>query len=247
MNVRDRRGLNVGVVLVGLGIFFILRRELHIPGPAPILLVIGAILFTFAAIQGFRGPVVPACVLLGLGVGFLLRDPLDDWMPRWSAILLGLGAGLLLAAGIDRRPSHEVRPTLVPGIVLVAIAARGGSGDELPSPCAREPGRECLAPLALGARRRGSDPRDPGDPKDSPRRRSLSPRRDPTTEGRPPAVGNAVQSTAFIVSRPKGGRRFAPRERSAKRRVRPAVEPLWASRRPLRRRRRPGAQRERRV
>ena len=124
MNVRDRRGLNIGIVLVGLGLFFLLRRELHLSGPGPILLVIGAILFTLAALRGFQGPVVPAGVLLGLGAGFLLRDPLDPWMPSWATILLGLGGGLLLAAGIDRRAGHVQRPsTFVPGLVLVIIAA----------------------------------------------------------------------------------------------------------------------------
>jgi hypothetical protein len=123
MNVRDRRGLNVGIVLVGLGLFFILRRELHLDGPAPILLVIGAILFTLAALRGFRGPVLPAGVLLGLGVGFMLRDPLDPWMPRWAVILLGLGGGILLAAGLDKEARRDGRPTmLLPGAALVAIA-----------------------------------------------------------------------------------------------------------------------------
>jgi hypothetical protein len=124
MNVRDRRGLNLGIVLVGLGLFFLLRRELHLSGPGPILLVIGAILFTLSALRGFQGPVVPAGVLLGLGAGFLLRDPLEPWLPGWATILLGIGGGLLLAAGIDRRAGGERRgSTLVPGIVLVAIAA----------------------------------------------------------------------------------------------------------------------------
>jgi hypothetical protein len=130
MNTRDQRGLSVGVVLVGLGLFFLLRRELHLSGPGPILLVIGAILFTFSALRGFHGPLVPACVLLGLGTGFLLRDTLDDWMPRWAVILLGLGAGLLLAAGLDRRTgagAPKGRPaTFLPGIVLVTIAAVAG-------------------------------------------------------------------------------------------------------------------------
>ncbi|MET0620148.1 MAG: hypothetical protein ABW056_07705 [Thermoanaerobaculia bacterium] len=124
MSAPDRRGLNIGVVLVGLGLFFLLRRELHLSGPGPILLVIGAILFTFAALRNFRGPVVPAGVLLGLGAGFLLRDPLEPWMPSWATILLGLGGGLLLAAGIDRKAGRERHPsTLAPGIVLVSIAA----------------------------------------------------------------------------------------------------------------------------
>ena len=124
MNVPDRRGLNLGVVLVGLGIFFLLRRELHLSGPGPILLVIGAILFTVSALRSFQGPVVPAGVLLGLGAGFLLRDPFDRWMPGWATLLLGLGCGLLLAAAVDRQAGRERRPsTFFPGLVLVVIAA----------------------------------------------------------------------------------------------------------------------------
>ena len=124
MNVRESRGLNLGIVLVGLGLFFLLRRELNLSGPGPVLLIIGAILFTLSAARGFQGPVVPACVLLGLGAAFLLRDPLDPWIPSWATILLGIGGGLLLASGIDRQPGHERRPsTFVPGLVLVVIAA----------------------------------------------------------------------------------------------------------------------------
>jgi hypothetical protein len=135
MNVPDRRGLNLGIVLVGFGIFFLLRRELNLSGPGPILLVIGAILFTFAALRSFRGPVVPAGVLLGLGAGFLLRDPLEPWMPPWATLLLGLGSGLLLAAGIDRQAGRERRPsTFVPGIVLVVIAAAAGISRNLHVP-----------------------------------------------------------------------------------------------------------------
>jgi hypothetical protein len=134
MNVPDRRGLNLGVVLVGLGLFFLLRRELHLSGPGPILLVIGAILFTLSALRGFRGPVVPAAVLLGLGAGFLLRDPLERWMPSWATILLGLGGGLLLAAGIDRQAGRERPSTLVPGIVLVVIAAAAALATNFPVP-----------------------------------------------------------------------------------------------------------------
>lgn len=135
MNGPDRRGLNIGIVLVGLGLFFLLRRELHLSGPGPVLLVIGAILFTFSALRHFRGPVVPASVLLGLGAGFLLRDLLDPWMPPWATILLGLGGGLLLAAGIDRQAGRERRPsTLGPGIILVAIAAAAALATNLRVP-----------------------------------------------------------------------------------------------------------------
>lgn len=119
----DRRGLNVGIALVAIGGYFLLRQELRWSGPGPLLLLLGTILFVVAALRDFQGPVVPAGVLLGLGAGFLLRDPLLPWMPPWATLLLGLGAGLLLAASIERSRRVGRRPaSLVPGIVLVAIA-----------------------------------------------------------------------------------------------------------------------------
>ena len=123
MNVGDRRGLNLGVAMVALGIYFILYRSLHFRGPGPILLLIGAILLAFSALREFRGPIVPAGVLLGLGAGFLLRDPLERWMPHWAVLLLGIGSGLLLAGGLGRMSGQDRRGApIVPGVVLVSIA-----------------------------------------------------------------------------------------------------------------------------
>jgi hypothetical protein len=123
MNGNDRRGLNLGVALFAVGIYFVLQRSLHFRGPGPLLLLIGAILLALSALREFRGPLVPAGVLLGLGAGFLLRDPLEPWMPAWATLLLGIGSGLLLASVLDRTAGRERRPApLVPGLVLVAIA-----------------------------------------------------------------------------------------------------------------------------
>jgi hypothetical protein len=120
---RDRRGLNLGVLFLAVGTYFILRRSLHVHGPGPLLLVIGTALLLASALRGFRGPLVAAGVLLGLGAGYLLRDPLEAWMPGWATLLLGLGSGLLLVAALDRSAGRERRPTpLVPGIILIAIA-----------------------------------------------------------------------------------------------------------------------------
>jgi len=121
MKAPDRRGLNVGVALVALGIYFLLKRELSFRGPGPLLLLIGTILLALSALRAWRGPTVAAGVLLGLGLAFLLRDPLERWMPGWATMLLGIGGGLLLAAGLDRASGRPAR-TLVPGGVLVAIA-----------------------------------------------------------------------------------------------------------------------------
>jgi peptidoglycan/LPS O-acetylase OafA/YrhL len=119
----DRRGLNLGVALVGVGLYILLRRSLHFHGPGPILLLIGTVLLVVSALRQFRGPLVASGVLLGLGAGFLARDPLERWMPGWATLLLGLGAGLILVAVLDRGAGRERRPApLVPGVVLVAIA-----------------------------------------------------------------------------------------------------------------------------
>ena len=123
MIVTDRRGLNLGVALLALGLYFILARQLHFRGPGPILLLIGTILLALSALRELRGPVVAAGVLIGLGTAFLLKDSLERWMPGWATLVLGIGTGFLLAAALDRAAGRERRPgTLVPGIVLVSIA-----------------------------------------------------------------------------------------------------------------------------
>ena len=163
MNTTDRRGLNLGIALMALGVFFLVRRELHLTGPGPILLLIGTVLFAISALRGFRGPVVPAGVLLGLGTGFLLRDPLEPWMPPWATLLaLSRRAACswprpsTATRGRERRPS-----TLVPGLVLVAIAALTALEPEHRP--ARTPLRGRVEALAVGARGGGTAPRRPGD------------------------------------------------------------------------------------
>jgi hypothetical protein len=119
----DRRSLTLGLVLLFLGAFFLLRDRFFFSGPAPILLLIGGILFAASALRGFGEPLLPAGVLLGLGTGLLLQNRLSRWMPEWSILLLGLGAGFLLVAAIDHAVGRSRRPRpVVPGAALVAIA-----------------------------------------------------------------------------------------------------------------------------
>jgi hypothetical protein len=134
MSPTERRGLNLGVALVAVGLFFLLRRELHLRGPGPILLLIGAAFLVVAALRDFRGPVLPAGVLLGLGAGFLLRNPLERWMPGWATLLLGLGSGLIFAAAIERSVGRERRTPILPGVVLVAIALATAAAENLRLP-----------------------------------------------------------------------------------------------------------------
>jgi hypothetical protein len=118
-----RRGITLGVALVGVGLYALLSRSLGFRGPGPVLLLIGAIFFVLSALSRFGGPLLPACVLLGLGTGLLLRGPLEPWMPHWAAILLGIGSGFLLVAAIDRTFGRRRQPPpVVPGAVLAGIA-----------------------------------------------------------------------------------------------------------------------------
>ena len=121
--MRDRRELSLGVVLVLVGVFFLFRRLTPLSGPGPVLVLVGAILLTLAALRGFRGPLLPGGVCLGLGIGFLVESPLSRVFPRWGVLLLGLSAGFLLVAAIDRAAGRERRPApLVPGLLLLAIS-----------------------------------------------------------------------------------------------------------------------------
>lgn len=121
--MNDRRGLTFGIIFLALGTWFLLRQKLAFTGPGPILLLIGGILFAISATRGFRGPFVGACILLGLGAGFLMANPLAAWLTDGSSLLLGLGCGFLLVVVIDAAMKRRRGfGPLVAGLILVGIA-----------------------------------------------------------------------------------------------------------------------------
>jgi len=124
--LRDRRNLTLGIVLLCLGAFFLLSRTFRFSGPGAILVLIGAILLALSAARGFRGPLLPGGILLGLGGAFLFQPSLEHFFPRWATITLGIGLGFLLVALVDRAARHERRPSpLVPGLILLAVSFFG--------------------------------------------------------------------------------------------------------------------------
>lgn len=121
--MRENRNLTLGLVLLLVGGYFVLSRTFDFSGPGAILVLIGAIFLALSALRGLRGPLLPGGVLLGLGAGFLLREPFAGLFPPWATILLGLGAGFLLVALLDRTAGRERRPSpIVPGAILIGIA-----------------------------------------------------------------------------------------------------------------------------
>jgi hypothetical protein len=120
--VNERRGTALGIVLLAIGSWFLLRQYVDLSGPGPVLVLIGAILFAVSAANRFSGPIVAACVLLGLGAACLLRRALSPWLSHGSLILLGLGAGFLAVTAIDAATKRR-RGTgpLVAGLVLTGL------------------------------------------------------------------------------------------------------------------------------
>jgi len=124
----ERRRLAPGIVLVAIGLAALLSRAFGWAGAAPTLLAIGAAFFAVSALSRFRGPLLPAGVLLGLGAGFLLRDAVGDGAPGWSSLLFGLGAGFLLVAAIDAGLGRRREPPpAIPGVILIVVALAGAA------------------------------------------------------------------------------------------------------------------------
>ena len=96
-------------MLLLLGGFFLLSRTFHFSGPGVILVLIGAVFLALSASRGFRGPLLPGGILLGLGAGFLMRTPLEGILPRWATIVLGLGADVAHRQAHHKRDERECR------------------------------------------------------------------------------------------------------------------------------------------
>ena len=115
----DRQKFVAGVVLVLIGLGFYLNQQLKAIGSEVIMLMIGSAFLIGYFYQKAYSLLVPACILLGLGIGGLLQD--RYWWAN-EGTQLGLGIGFLAIYLIDRlyqRESHWW--PLIPGIILVVI------------------------------------------------------------------------------------------------------------------------------
>ena len=115
----DRQRFIAGVVLVLIGLGFYLVQQLETVGTEVVMLIIGAAFLVAYFYQRAYGLLVPACILMGLGLGALLQDRF--WWAN-DGTQLGLGVGFLaiyLIARLYQRESHWW--PLIPGGILVLI------------------------------------------------------------------------------------------------------------------------------
>ena len=86
----DRQKFTAGMVLVLLGLGFFLVQRLDAVGSEVIMLIIGAAFLVTYFFQKAYGLLVPAGILIGIGVGKLLQD--QYWWAN-EGVQLGLGVG----------------------------------------------------------------------------------------------------------------------------------------------------------
>ncbi len=142
---RDRGGLVAGVVIIGIGLFFLLAQVIPDIGRWIPLFIGLAFLAAFVP-QREYGLLIPGCIITGVGVGVVLTGVVDD---PWSgaAVLFSLAGGFiaiwvvsLLLRRVDRDwPRGSSRDAaqalwwpLIPGgiLALVGVIVLAESGFE---------------------------------------------------------------------------------------------------------------------
>ena len=120
MRDRRKRRMRIGVILMVVGLFFFFRLRFDFLESEYLLLVIGLVFLGAYLSQKRYGLMVPAGVLMGLGVGRLIDKNLTGFA---EGDQLGLGLGFLAVFFVPlvyQRKSHWW--PLIPGGVLILSA-----------------------------------------------------------------------------------------------------------------------------
>ena len=132
---RDPGGLIAGIVVLGIGLFFLLAQVVPDLGRWIVLLVSLPFLGAFV-IKREYGFLIPGCIIAGVGVGVLLSGVVDD---RWSGavVLLSFAGGFIAIwlesvmlraddkdwpTGPSREAAQALWWPLIPGGILVLVA-----------------------------------------------------------------------------------------------------------------------------
>ncbi len=130
MNRETRSRLAAGVLLILLGVWFLIVRqvpalkawsELSFTWPVIILVVAVGLLFLGLLVNA-PGMAVPACIVGGIG-GLLyyqyIHQDYSSWAYAWTLIPGFVGVGVILMGLLEWR----VRPALASGLWLILISA----------------------------------------------------------------------------------------------------------------------------
>lgn len=120
MSVPNKRRMNAGLILIVVGLGLYLLERFQGIGQEVVLLVIGGVFLIAYFIQKKYGLLIPACILLGLGVGSTIRGTFLDY---GNTTLIGLGLGFIAVFVIARL--HEGKSQwwpVIPGGVMLLVA-----------------------------------------------------------------------------------------------------------------------------
>ena len=124
MKSRRKRAVAAGLTLIALGLAFYFFRRFEGAGEGAVFVIIGAAFLAGYLYNKSYGLMVPAGILLGLGVGTIA----EEWLTEFgNPTLLGLGLGFVsiyLVTLVYERTTHWW--PLVPGAALLVAGFPDG-------------------------------------------------------------------------------------------------------------------------
>jgi len=125
MKSKHNKNFIVGAALVVIGVLFLLLQLANQYQESFVLLIIGVVFLVIYFIQRKYGWLIPACLLLGLGLGNVVEESLT-WLGDTDAVGLGLGFIAIYILGHFLEEKSHWWP-LVPGIILLFAGLSEGS------------------------------------------------------------------------------------------------------------------------
>ncbi|MFZ3588357.1 LiaI-LiaF-like domain-containing protein [Bacillus sp. DJP31] len=115
-----KQGVFPGIILIGIGIYFLLD-QLHFPALSmfyswpTLLIIIGVAFLSQAYTSRDYQNIVPGFILVGLGVHFHLLELVSFWPDHWAMFTCIIGIAFLLRY-------QQTKSGLLPGIVLLLLS-----------------------------------------------------------------------------------------------------------------------------
>jgi hypothetical protein len=112
---------HAGLILILVGAALFVLNNFRGPTDTIIFFLVGGMFLAGYFLRGVYGLLIPACILIGLGIGSLAED---SSLPISNFNFVGLGIGFVAISVIDliyRRRAHWW--PLIPGMILIVVGA----------------------------------------------------------------------------------------------------------------------------